>query len=388
MKKLFCIVLALLLCLMLSVSAVAIENSKVTEDLTSFVVVVANKVRDVLEAIELQKDDFGLGDIDFSTLALGNEIPSYELTSSGLVHIDNVHYFPVLSGEEWVATAVVSYSEYGDMNVEVSAKYAADYMKLSRETDAYTAGKTNSVAIVFDSTDAYLYSAHGCVLIESFQKIPGRKTLAACTERISPTTVEVACQRPIELQLSSLAQERYSGNGQVAKDSENFASLIITAITQPTNYTCWAASTAMILNYRGTAVSVANVVSEANVNMYTYRSAAHCANLIRDEYGYPCGTWGTSSGYYYSLTLNNLITELYSFSSPLFAGFGSGSVGHAVVIKGYTNLSATPTMSYIDPADGFIKASTIPNNGAVTITYGGNSHELAAAFAVYEKYDY
>lgn len=38
MKKLFCIVLALLLCLMLSVSAVAIENGKVTEDLTSFVV--------------------------------------------------------------------------------------------------------------------------------------------------------------------------------------------------------------------------------------------------------------------------------------------------------------------------------------------------------------
>jgi hypothetical protein len=77
------------------------------------------------------------------------------------------------------------------------------------------------------------------------------------------------------------------------------------------------------------------------------------------------------------------MTELKALSSPLFAGFSSGSVGHAVVVKGYVDLGATPTMTIVDPADGYIKASTVPTNGAVTITYGGSTHGLAAAFAIY-----
>lgn len=81
-----------------------------------------------------------------------------------------------------------------------------------------------------------------------------------------------------------------------------------------------------------------------------------------------------------------LIIVLYAHSSPMFAGFASGRLGHAVAIKGYVNLSGSPTMTYIDPDDGYIKATSVPNNGEVTITYGGKSHDLTAAFAVYDSY--
>ena len=346
----------------------------------SFVATVERKVADVLEAVELQKEDFGLSNVDFSVLSLGKEIPPYELTESGLVRMDDVHYFPILCDDSWVATAVVSYSVYGDMNIEVSAKYADDYSVLREADVSRKSNSVSGVALVFDSTKAYLYSENGSILVESFQEISGRESIETSHGLINPTTVQVIAQNPINV--TQLTPTR---------DSENFVSLNISSITQPTNYTCWAASTAMLLNYRGESETVSSVASAAGVNLYTYRSAAQCAALISDPidgYGYPCGTWGASYGYYYSLTLDNLVTELYTLSSPLFAGFSSGSVGHAVVVKGYVNLSGSPTMTYIDPADGYIKATSVPSNGAVTITYGGSSHGLAAAFAVYEPYDY
>ena len=386
MKKFVSGLLAIVLCLMISVSAVAADSIEADASVTSFESAVESKIEGVLGAIDLQKEDFGMGSVDFSNLALGNEIPSYELTDKGLVLIDDVHYFPILSGNDWVATAVVTYSAYGEMNVEVSAKYAAAYSALSISTAARSPNATNEVALVFDSTEAYLYSNYDRVLVEQFPEISERATIATYGELIAPETAQVVAHRAIDVQTVAFAQ-----TSRATQDNENFVSLNITPITQPTSYTCWAASTAMLLNYRGESETVNSVVSKANVDLTTYMSVAQCAGLIAGDginygYGYPCGTWGESYGYYYSLTLDNLVTELYMLSSPLFAGFASpGYVGHAVVVKGYVNLTGSPTMTYIDPADGYIKAVSIPSSGSITISYGGSSHELAAAFAVYEK---
>lgn len=377
MKKLISCTLAIVLCLTLSVSSFAANNSDdLNTDTSSFVDAAERKIADILGAVEIQKADYGLSGVDFSTLSLGREIPSYELTKSGLTRIKDIHIFPIIYNNNWIATAIVSYSIYGDMNIEFSVKYAVDYSRLKSSAETRRSNARDGVALVFDSKNAYLYSGDDSIVVESFQEIQGRESMKTYTGSVCPETAQVVAQRPID-----------TAHLELARDSIDFVSLNISSITQPTPYTCWAASTAMILNYRGTFATVGSVLLAAYVDMYTFRSAVQCSYLISNSFNYPCGLYGLPYGYYYNLTINDLITELYGLSSPLFAGFGSGSVGHAVVVKGYVNLdpNLTPTMTYIDPADEYIKASSVPANGAVTIPYGGSSHGLLAAFAVYEQ---
>ena len=122
--------------------------------------------------------------------------------------------------------------------------------------------------------------------------------------------------------------------------------------------------------------------------LFSVIKTPECAYLISSVYGYRCGTRGSSSGYYTGkLPLSSLKAELFALSSPLYAGFepaSGGSIGHAVVVSGYVDHGGSPTMTYVDPGDARIKATTIPSNGAVTITYSGSAHGLSAAFAVYE----
>ena len=326
-----------------------------------------------------------MGNVDFSNLSLGKEIPSYELTANGLVPINSIHYFPILSENNWVATAIVSYSKFGDMNVEVSAKYVSDYAKLNSAKNLQKSNAAVRAALVFDRTNAYLYSDYGRVLAESFQEVPGRVSAANYTGTISPAAVQLSSQYPIDVKTSGSAQDSLK---TINRDNENFVSLDITPIEQPTPYTCWAACIAMILNYYGTSATVSSVVSDAGVALNTYRLSGQCIDILTNIYGYSCGIEGSSNGAQYeSLTLYSLRGELFILSAPIFAGFAvpGESLGHAVVIKGFTNPSSgSATMTYIDPADGYIKATTIPSNGAVTITLSGNTYDLDGAFGVYD----
>lgn len=113
MKKLFSAVLAAALCLMIPVSVAAAGIDEMTSRESLFAAEVESKVADVLVAVELQKDDFGLENVDFSRLALGNEFPSYELTENGLVLIEDIHYFPTwitILGlpQRWFLTALTA----------------------------------------------------------------------------------------------------------------------------------------------------------------------------------------------------------------------------------------------------------------------------------------
>ena len=370
MKKIMTCVITIILCLTLSIPSFAATNSnELSSNTFSFIEAVERGVADVLGVVELQKADYGLTDVDFSALSLGREIPSYELTEKGLTRINDIHYFPIIYSNDWIATAIVSYSIYGDMNIGLSVKYAADYSVLKNSINSRRSNDHDGAALVFDSTNAYLYLGDNSIIVESFQEYQDRASMDTYSGLVSPETAKVITQRNIAV--------------THLESTRGMASLNISPITQPTNYTCWAASVAMILNYRGTFATVGSVLMAANVSMYTYQSAAQCSYLISNSFGYSCGTYGLPYGYYYSLKIADLTTELTGLSSPLFAGFSSGSVGHAVVVKGYVDLGGTPTMTYIDPADGYIKASTVPSSGAVTITNGGSTHGLAAAFAVY-----
>lgn len=382
-KRGIAVLLSLIMCVALGTVSFAVDSTEVfNANAYSFIDTVEMGIADVLGAVEISKSEYGLGDVDFASLTLGKEIPSYELTENGLIRINDIHYFPILFNNEWVATAVISYSVYGDMNIELSAKYTGDYSMLKNSIVSNKSRASTGVALVFDSTNAYLYLDDESIVVESFQEFKDRASMNTYPESVCPATVQVIAQRDIE-----------TSHLELTRGSDEMVSLNITAIQQTTQYTCWAASVAMILNYRGTSATESSVVSASGVGWSSYQDAIQCSDLISHNasYGYPCGIGGSISyyGYYYrsNIYIENLKTELYYLSSPLFAGFSSGTVGHAVTVKGYVNLASlsTPTMTIIDPADKAIKALSVPTSGAVTMVYGGSTRAFQAAFAVYAK---
>ncbi len=131
-KKFFSLLLAVLMIISFAGNAFAYEF--VTAENYKEVV---DNVSNVLNAIEEQKGIFGLDGVDFSVLYLGNEIPAYELKSSGSVRIDRIQYYPVLEQQNWVATAIVSYDEFGKMNVQISKSYVETYNKKSADASAF-----------------------------------------------------------------------------------------------------------------------------------------------------------------------------------------------------------------------------------------------------------
>ena len=76
-KRTVSLVLAIVICLSFSVSAfaAAMPSSLVSE--------VTEMVNSLMTAIEPNKSMYGLGGVDFTNLTLGQEIPAYEMKSSG-----------------------------------------------------------------------------------------------------------------------------------------------------------------------------------------------------------------------------------------------------------------------------------------------------------------
>jgi hypothetical protein len=180
-------------------SFAASSSSGLNANASSFLETVETGVADILGVVELQKEDYGLGDVDFSSLSLGIEIPSYELTERGLVKISDVHYFPIIYNNKWVATAIISYSIYRDMNIELSVKYANDYSVLKESIDSRRSSASAQIgaALVFDSSNAFLYLGDDSILVESFQEYQGRASMNTYTGAIRPTTAYVIAERKI-----------------------------------------------------------------------------------------------------------------------------------------------------------------------------------------------
>jgi hypothetical protein len=392
MKKVISCILVLVFCLSAPFSSLATENTdKRIANISTFVDTVASKVETILGAMESHKSDYGLGDVDFSGLSLGSEIPAYEFTSAGLSEISDIHYFPILDNGEWVATAIVSYSVYGDMNTEVSVKYADDYAEIKSSSAGNVSSETESAALVFDSSNTYLYVGDSSSVIESFPEVNYRESIDPELQIALPYAAVVEAERNLAVSslngvVSFATSGGVSSNANYTADSSEAVWLGVPSKTQPTNYLCWAASVASILGYYGVFANASSVAAAANVNAYTYLSVSDCEYLLENYYGYSCGRYGNSSyDFYYTLTMDDLITENDTLASPILASFNNvgSSVGHMVVIQGYVDYASTQTFSYMDPSDGYFRMGDVPANGALTLVNSGTTQTLVAATAVY-----
>ena len=356
-------IVAIILALVLTASILPTDALAADPFLTE----VQTKTEQLLYTVELQKTQFGFENVDFDTLALGNEIPAYEVTENGLLKISTIHYFPVLSNEEWVATVIVTYNSNAEMSVELSTKYINNYETLLKS------GDSGGVALVYDNVAEYLFVGSNYSVVGTYEEMFGRAKL----------TSSIALDDVVGL---ASHMRLTVGVGNNTRATVNNVFLSVPQIEQPTDQTCWAASIASVLQYYGESYDVYDVCTMAGLSTSQGANMYQCTDIIED-FGYSWGKRNTLNDYYHSeVYIEDVIVEMYINRSPVIGRFwNEESSYHAVVLQGYVyDLMPVNTVTYMDPYVGAYYSSTVPDDGKITIAFNGQTYKLHMACAVYE----
>lgn len=297
-------------------------------------------VSDMLVSIEADKEGYGLADVDFSTLALGNEIPAYDL-ENGQLSPAETHYFPVLSNGNWVATAVAT-----EQNGEVFVQFGRMYADGQSLTQA---------ALVFDQGTVYEYGANNTRTVaytKNDAAVPNSMS-ASATAILQPQTAAISAQRTLQSTYSVFA----------TRDVDDHY-LAVPMVAQPTDYTCWAACCVAICRYFNISATIDEIVSLGGSSV----EAGLLANALSALNAK--GLDPTSSQSFAWATMMNHILQ----NRPIYAGClknvinGIGT-GHAVVIRGFASYgNSSPNgyrglISYMDPEYGSYVSSAVPSSG-------------------------
>lgn len=295
----------------------------------------------VLQFIEPEKESYGMEHVDFSTLYLGKQIPAYEVTTAGLKEVTGVLYFPIMSENEWVATAFVTRDSDQNMNVQISDEYAADYAN-AKVVD-------ERVALIFDKSGAYVFS--GGKFIEA------AKAPVVQSNRISISEYQGKISTKAVLHGSeTISVEKQKSVARASFNNQKYLSVPL--IKQKSgSLQCWAACIASIRGYYGTSTTIDQVYNFANVTKYNGATVAKSKSVL-EKYRFTVKQYYDSTFNWYQLR-----TEIYSYENPIFAGCKyNATQGHAIVIRGYyvyENAEGLGVIGYMDPATGKYAASSV-----------------------------
>ena len=360
MKKKTIAILVIVLVLVSTMRAFAFEKDSIGIDQK-----VSMISSELLSSIEPEKDLYGLEDVDFSTLSLGNPIPTYVLREEGLVEEKDMLYYPILCGNEWVATATVFNMSNEIPNVQISTAYAGNNVV------------QDSVALLFDQKGAYLINNDKALMVESAAVIDDEKlTLDDYKGNLRVPTSQI--QKKMHLEVNSVVKAR-------AYESSHYLSVPL--ITQAANSKqCWAACIASIRGYYGTPTTIDDVYNFTGVTKYN-------GALVNDVEGF-LENYSFSPEYvadsFYSW--HDLRYDISEDGCPIYANCQYTMItGHAVVIRGfYVNQNSSATgwgsISYMDPSNGLYASSSVTSDYFYYVPRGtiGESYAMRDFLVVYD----
>lgn len=159
-------------------------------------------------------------------------------------------------------------------------------------------------------------------------------------------------------QLSSLS---ISYNGR--PEPTNYRHLRVSPIRQESANWCWAACTAMGINY-----STRYYVNQRDVVEYVYGRIIDAPGSARDVYD-AYRNWGIRASINSSLYFRDVVSEIEA-DRPIILGLNTGRVGHMVIINGFddwygSDWSSDQVIRMIDPHDGSEISSTYLNDDRI-----------------------
>lgn len=348
-RRLFCVLLSL--CLIFSCvtpSLAANIGSK-----AAFENEIVEKTFSVLQFMEPEKELYGLGNIDFSALYLGEQLPAYIVEPTGMIAETDILYYPIMSESAWVATAIITTDSAGKVNSQVSTEYATAYNH---------AGASGDVALIFDSSAAYISTEEEILLAaKAPNEISNRGNLSSFSGLNNINREKLSAKRAI-----------VSKNVSSPRSFDNQYYLAVPCVQQAANsLQCWAACIAAIRGYYDTETTIDQVYTKAGVPKYNGVNIYKAAATLED-YNYTLD-WYWDGGYnWYQLR-----TAIYFYERPIYTACTyAATSGHAVVIRGfyvYQNISQVGIITYMDPAVGRYVSSSVATDGDFYYVPSGSS---------------
>ena len=358
MKKILSSVVALTLLVVCAAPSLALENLDADKEEE-----IVFKTSLLLQFMEPEKSLNGMGDVDFSNLYLGDMIPSYILSETGTVESTEILNYPILEGDDWVATALVSESSSQQINVQIGTKYSDTYNDYGLEGE---------VALLFDSSSAYMVTENEIIkFADSHAEIAGRANL----DDVNVSAVqgilelgEISANQSNKLECSAdLPLQTFS---TLAFDTSRYLDVPLVQQSQiEGDKQCWAACIVSVCGYYGQNKSIDEVYTDAGVSYspnYDYADI-NTAEILLESYGYICDKEYVEEYSWFDLT-----RDICAYEAPVYAAVRTSEVvdgvalGHAVLIRGYITYQVPEilgSISYMDPETGEYDYTTVEFEG-------------------------
>lgn len=334
MKKVICLVLAIVLCMScFTFSVFATEGEEVEFG-----------IAEALHSAEINKEQIGLSSVNFEQLTTSDHIYAYDFTNIGCVY--NSEFIPVKYEGELVGWVIKAAGD-GDCLYQFSTAFVDEVNELLLGLDEF--------AFIYDAQSSYLYDGEDLIKLRDIGITVESRAEVKEESLLDATIVLNAIDADYDLDYTSVMSN--------ARTPVYYGCNVSFVSQNPPSNICWAASAACIANYlRGTnytAVSVArgwfgnnynqllalghqdDVLAQCGVS-YTYKNQVPSDGVIFNNIynGYPVQatfrwTSGSETGYHDVVIygINSIAGYLYVMD-PEF-GFSSttytASIGHRYV---------------------------------------------------------
>lgn len=360
MKKFIALVLSLIMTFAVASPAYAISNGYAFVETS----VLANcdvqeKMEDILCAVEPQKALFGLSDINFENVQLGEEIPVYETYNNSLVPSE-LHIVPILLDGEVISLFYIMQSE-NEWIVQLG-KGLVSKIKAYANNSPFAIIYTSEGAYVFTNGEYYLIAESDCNEQTKLDptSVSSLETNSSNLEVISRTSISSvtssAFSNIICNNLSSgiTIEASPAGTQTRAVSPSNYDTFCsVDKIQQPSgSWFCWACCIASMVNYMYGGIE-------------TYQSIAYLFNHYTDE-GLTLteiiskfNRWFDAD---YIDEYDDHISQTFAYNELrndrlILGAYSYAGYGHAVVICGVNQ--TVKSYAFMDPAVGEYCAGTI-----------------------------
>lgn len=315
MKKYLSAILALCMVFQLSTPSLAVSDEVTLTNKSGLI--------ESLNCIEPQKDAFGLKNVDFSNIYVGDMIHAYEYTSDGLHEIFGL--YPLFENSTLIAFAIAN--EDGKYTITTA---------LVNEVSAI---EPLNVALIYDRHCCYLYNGSDItLLIKNVEEADNRVVLSEGLEALCVTKIALA-------DMSLREYLGYANYPNAHNQSSYYCS--VKYVTQlPYNHICWAATIACIVNCRtGTSYTAPEIAQSYYGSDFDYTlSMSNILLLMNAQYALGYHIIGRAP-------TDKVLVDNLSTGWPLF-GYVKGSNGssHACTLYGIN--TSTGSLSVMDPLFG------------------------------------
>lgn len=298
MKKVICLVLAIVFCMScFTFSVFATEDDEVELG-----------IAEALHTAEINKEQIGLSSVNFEQLTTSDHIYAYDFTNIGCVY--NSEFIPVKYEGELIGWVIKTTSD-GDCIYQFSTAFVDEVNELLDGLDEF--------AFIYDAQSSYLYDGEDLIKLRDIGITVESREEVTEGSILNATMVLNAIDADYNLEYASVMSN--------ARTPVYYYCNVSFVSQNPPSNICWAASAACIANcLRGTnytAVSVArgwfgndynhrlllgfedDVLAQCGVSSYTYKNEVPSDGAIFNNIynGYPIlatfrWTNGVNEGYH------------------------------------------------------------------------------------------